>query len=93
MIRAFLILALAVLSTPAFATTCTQANSECQAKGLTSVIMNPQQDGATAAKILTTVITDNSNVASAKLLVTIICANCSAGSAGVVPMSPLTGFR
>lgn len=74
------------------ATTCSQANSECEAKALENIIVGPQDTGASQAKGLINIITGANNEAAVKLLVNVIVIP-GTGTVDVVPMSPLTGFR
>jgi hypothetical protein len=92
MIRYLIVLALLAAPLPAWATTCSQANSECDAKSLNSVIVGPQQTGESAAKLLNNVIVNTANEAASKLLINVIVIPGTA-STGVVPVSPLTHLR
>ncbi len=87
-----IIVILFALKQPANATTCSQANSECESKGLENVIIGTPSDAASEAKGLVNVITNNGNVSNSKLLINVIVIPGPA-SGGIIPAFPLTHFR
>ena len=83
---------LSLTTTSAVAQTCSTSNIECNTKIIVNPIFGPQQTGASANKLITNVVTDAGQLGSSKIIVNVVAIPGS-GVAGVVPMSPQTGFR
>lgn len=89
----FIIFVLGAIDTisTARALTCSQANSDCEAKGLTNIIIGAPNTAASQSKGVVNIITDTANSGASKLLINIIV--IPGNAQGIVPASPLTHFR
>jgi hypothetical protein len=92
MIRFLLVILLLLTPVTAKATTCSQANSECEAKGLLEVITGAPTNAEGNAKTLLNVVTNPAIVSNAKLILNVVLTP-GTPPGGAIVTSPLTHFK